>query len=209
MAKVKVKRHGVSLDMTAMCDVAFLLLTFFMLTAKMRPQEAIEVITPASVAQEPLKQENVIQVTVGKDGRIFMGVDNHPVRMGMLEQMGKRNNVTFTPAETEAFRLMENFGVPVANLKQLLDMEPAKRNKPGVQPGIPSDSAKNELFYWVATARQYFNAQGAKYKVLIKADQDAPYKAIKRVIGTMQEQDVNNFNLVTGQEAKPAAGAAE
>ncbi|PQA58530.1 MULTISPECIES: ExbD/TolR family protein [Siphonobacter] len=205
MAKVKVKRHGVSMDMTAMCDVAFLLLTFFILTAKMRPQEAVQVTTPNSVAQEPLAAIDVITVLVSADGKIFMGVDNHQVRLGMLEQMSKRYNVAFTDPEKEAFRLSENFGAPMANMKQILDMDPAERNKPGVQPGIPSDSVRNELFYWVATARQYFGSQGAKYKVLIKADQNAPYKTVKQVIATMQEQDVNNFNLITGQETKPTS----
>ncbi|MFT4033140.1 MAG: biopolymer transporter ExbD, partial [Siphonobacter sp.] len=103
MAKVQVKRHGVSMDMTAMCDVAFLLLTFFILTAKVRPQEAVQITTPNSVAQEPLTAVDVITVLVSNEGKVFMGVDNHPVRLGMLEQMGKRYNVSFTPAEMEAF----------------------------------------------------------------------------------------------------------
>ncbi|MBO9636784.1 ExbD/TolR family protein [Siphonobacter aquaeclarae] len=205
MSKVKVKRHGVSMDMTAMCDVAFLLLTFFILTAKSRPVEAVQVTTPTSVAQEKLTSQDIITVLVSADGKVYMGVDNHPVRLGMLDQMGKRYNVSFTDKEKEAFRLSENFGAPMANMKQLLDMEPADRNKPGVQPGIPCDSARNELFYWVFHARQYYTNQGAKYKVLIKADQNAPYKTVKQVIATMQEQDVNNFNLITGQETKPTA----
>ena len=42
MPKHKPKRSAPSIDMTAMCDVAFLLLTFFMLTAKAKPQEPNE-----------------------------------------------------------------------------------------------------------------------------------------------------------------------
>jgi biopolymer transport protein ExbD len=34
MGKAKVKRASTSIDMTAMCDVSFLLLTFFVLTAR-------------------------------------------------------------------------------------------------------------------------------------------------------------------------------
>ena len=33
MPKVKIPRKSTAVDMTAMCDVAFLLLTFFMLTS--------------------------------------------------------------------------------------------------------------------------------------------------------------------------------
>ena len=39
MAKVKIPRKSISLDMTAMCDMAFLLLTFFILTAKFKPDD--------------------------------------------------------------------------------------------------------------------------------------------------------------------------
>lgn len=205
MAKVQVKRHGVSLDMTAMCDVAFLLLTFFMLTAKMKPNEAVQVVTPTSVAQETLQATDVITVTVAGDGRIFMGVDNHPVRLGMLDQMGKRFSVKFTPEQMEQFRLAESFGVPMGALPALLDLKSPERAKPGIQNGIPCDSVKNELFYWMFHARQYYTSAGAKYKVLIKADQNAPYKVVKQVIGTLQEQQVNNFNLITGQESGPTS----
>lgn len=40
MARVKPKRHGVVTDMTAMTDVAFLLLTFFILTAQFKKPDA-------------------------------------------------------------------------------------------------------------------------------------------------------------------------
>lgn len=201
MAKVKPKRHGVSLDMTAMCDVAFLLLTFFILSAKARPDEAVTVVTPNSVAQTPIKDSQLLTITVANDGRVFMGVDAHPVRVGMLERIEAKKGVTFTPEEREQFRLMENFGVPLANLKQLLNMEPAERRKEGVQPGIPVDTVRNELGDWVLYARMY----DPKQRIMIKADQDAPYRVIKNVIAAMQAQNINNFNLVTGQESKPTS----
>ena len=50
MPKVKIPRKSTSVDMTAMCDVAFLLLSFFILTTKFKPSEALKVTTPSSVA---------------------------------------------------------------------------------------------------------------------------------------------------------------
>ena len=51
MPKVKPVRHTPLVDMTAMTDVAFLLLTFFMLTAKMKPQEPVVIDTPSSISE--------------------------------------------------------------------------------------------------------------------------------------------------------------
>jgi biopolymer transport protein ExbD len=201
MAKVKVKRHGVSLDMTAMCDVAFLLLTFFILTAKIRPDEAVQVVPPSSIAQTPIKDSQIITITVANDGRVFMGADAHPVRVGMLERIEAKKGLNFTPEERETFRLMENFGVPLSNLKQILNMTPADRRAKGVQTGIPVDSVRNELGDWVLYARMY----DPKQRIVIKADQDAPYKVVKTVIDAMQAQNINNFNLITGQENKPTS----
>ncbi|RPI68323.1 MAG: biopolymer transporter ExbD, partial [Ignavibacteriales bacterium] len=41
MPKVKVPRKSTLIDMTAMCDVAFLLLTFFMLTTQFKSDESV------------------------------------------------------------------------------------------------------------------------------------------------------------------------
>ena len=73
MPKVKAKRQSVSLDMTAMCDVAFLLLTFFMLTAKFRPEEAVTITPPTSISEKPLNtKDGVLSVNVANDGKVFI-----------------------------------------------------------------------------------------------------------------------------------------
>ena len=55
MGRAKIKRGSTNVDMTAMCDVAFLLLSFFILTTKFKPEEAIEVIPPSSVSSKAAK----------------------------------------------------------------------------------------------------------------------------------------------------------
>lgn len=201
MPKVQVKRQSVSLDMTAMCDVAFLLLTFFMLTAKMKPQEPVEVTTPTSIAQGKPSDADLCVITVGKDGKIFWGTDNQEVRVGALEAIATKRGLSFTPAQIKTFRLTESFGAPVAVLGKLLDTPLAERNKPGFQPGMPCDSLNNELFEWVFAARQ----RNPKIKIVVKGDSKAQYKVMKQIIGTLQTQNVNQFNLITGLETKPSA----
>jgi biopolymer transport protein ExbD len=199
MPKIHVKKQSVSLDMTAMCDVAFLLLTFFMLTAKMKPQDPVQVTTPTSVAKAKPTDKDLITISVGKDGKIFWGTDNQGVRVSTLEAMGTKYGITFTEAEKEVFRLSEAFGAPMTALKQLLNTDAAQRNKPGFQPGMPCDSAHNELFEWVYAARQ----RNPLIKIVVKGDGASDYKVMKQIVGSLQEQNINQFYLLTGLETKP------
>lgn len=79
MPKIKKKRVNIVIDMTPMVDVAFLLLTFFMLTTQFKPQESVEVILPSSNSQNKLPTSNVMMITVEKKGRIFLGFDSQRI----------------------------------------------------------------------------------------------------------------------------------
>ena len=69
MPKVKVPRKSTSVDMTAMTDVAFLLLTFFMLATKFKPDEPVVVDTPSSISEIKLPESGIMQITIDKQGR--------------------------------------------------------------------------------------------------------------------------------------------
>ena len=69
----KMKRRGPSLDMTAMVDVAFLLLTFFMLTAQFREPEPIPIVLPSSNTQIKLPASNILMITVSEASQVFIG----------------------------------------------------------------------------------------------------------------------------------------
>ncbi|MCC6548520.1 MAG: biopolymer transporter ExbD [Ignavibacteriaceae bacterium] len=79
MAKIKKKRVNIVIDMTPMVDVAFLLLTFFMLTTQFKPQEEVEVILPSSRSEQKVPTSNVMNITVEKKGRIFLGFDSQRI----------------------------------------------------------------------------------------------------------------------------------
>ncbi|MBQ0909285.1 biopolymer transporter ExbD [Flavobacterium sp. F-328] len=201
MMAIKMKKKAGSTDMTAMCDVAFLLLSFFVMTATAKIPEALPVDTPASTVQSKLPEDNLATITVGK-GKVFYDLKGREVRKKALELMGEKYGVQFTETEYETFALMEGIGVPITSLKQLIAMKTADRNKPGVQPGVPKDSLDNQLKDWIYTSRQAnIDVNDKELQVAIKGDSKEEYPAIKKVMDILQEQKINNFNLVTGLRA--------
>jgi biopolymer transport protein ExbD len=207
MAKIKMSKKATSIDMTAMCDVAFLLLTFFILTATAKAPEPLPVDTPASTVDVKLPETGLVTLTVGKSegkDKVFFGMKDRDVRLKTLELMGAKYGVTFTPAEAAQFELIDEFGVPIEGLKQVIAMKSADRNKAGVQPGVPMDSLNNQLKDWIYTARQA-NIELGKDKELdfaIKGDAKQEYPQIKKIMDILQDQKINSFNLVTGSRGK-------
>ena len=200
-------KKSTSIDMTAMCDVAFLLLTFFILTATAKMPEPLPVDTPSSTVQTKLPETGLVTITVGKsDGKeqVFYGMKDRAIRLGALEYMSKTYKIDFTETEKKQFELMDEFGVPVEGLKQLLAMKGADRAKKGVQSGIPCDSINNQLQDWIRGARQAnIDNQGTKeLQFAIKGDAKEEYPQIKRVMDILQDQKINSFNLVTGLRGK-------
>jgi len=83
MPKIKKGRIPVKIDMTPMVDVAFLLLTFFMLTTQFRPPEEVQISLPSSHSAFKLPESNVMLITISKDNRLFLGFDS-PKMMGKI-----------------------------------------------------------------------------------------------------------------------------
>ena len=203
MSKVKMSKKATSIDMTAMCDVAFLLLTFFILTATAKQPEVLPVDMPASTNQSKLPESDLATITIGGTNKIFFGVLGRDVRKRTLELMGDKYGVKFTPDEADKFALIETFGVPVEGLSSLIGMKNDERIKEGVQMGIPKDSLNNQLKEWIYNARIATNEINAKeLSIAIKGDGKEQYPAIQRVMDILQDQQINNFSLVTGLRGK-------
>ncbi len=204
MPRAKVARKSTAIDMTAMCDVAFLLLTFFILTATARQPEPLPVDTPASTVKFKLPDTDIATLTVGQK-KVFFGVPGQPIRVRTLELMGEKYNMTFTEDEKLRFSLIESFGVPIGNLKQIIALKGDERNKEGLQPGIPTDSIgqnPSELHNWLLSARYATKElHNVDMRVSIKGDSREQYPEIKKITTILQDQNINKFSLITSLRA--------
>jgi biopolymer transport protein ExbD len=204
MGKVRPKKHAPHTDMTAMTDVAFLLLTFFIMTATFKANEA-EITTPTSISQIKVPADDIMIISIDKAGKVFFGVDKQPTRVAMLDNMAQTKGITFTDTEKAKFAVQSSFGVPVGQLKSWLSM-PKEKMSEVVQPGIPTDSTgASELADWVYAARRANNG----LRIALKGDNLAKFPAFKDVLANLQSQNINKFNLITGSEQAPAGFTTE
>src|ERR1700752_4152925 len=126
MPKIKPAAHAPSIDMTPMVDLAFLLVTFFMLTASFRMAEPVIVDPPASHSDKMLP-ENTVMVTVDNIGRSFFGIGNAEAKINSLNRMGEKYSVKFTPDQIKKFGGLSSFGVEMKDLPRYLDASEAER----------------------------------------------------------------------------------
>jgi biopolymer transport protein ExbD len=200
MPKIKVARKSTSIDMTAMCDVAFLLLTFFMMTTQFRSDESVIVDTPSSISEIKLPDTDILNITVTGDGKVFFNIDNkNSTRERLLARISEKYpELQFNAEEEKAFRLTGSIGVPLSQLKGYLGLEENER-KMYQQPGIPVDSTNNELGIWIMQGR----LANPNVRITVKGDQACPWPVVKKVMDTLQDKNVNKFNLITDLEADP------
>ena len=118
MARIKIPRKSTAIDMTAMCDVAFLLLTFFILTAKLKQEDPLKVDVPAASVKVNVPDVDLAIITVGH-GKVFYSIEGSDIKKALIEEMGKKYNIPFTPEETDRFSKISVFGVPMNLLKTI------------------------------------------------------------------------------------------
>src|SRR5690349_13903109 len=141
MARPKIPRKSTIVDMTAMCDVAFLLLSFFILTAQFKPSEAVNVSTPSSVAAKIAPQKNFIMISLTPDNKVFLSTaddkDDMAKKADIIKSVNSTRSLGLTDAEIAALVRAPFIGVPLGQLKQQARM-PVDQQTDKTLPGIPA-----------------------------------------------------------------------
>ena len=199
MGKVKIKKADVFIDMTPMSDVMVLLLTFFMLTSTFVKNEAVKVNTPGSVSEIKVPETEVLQITVDKTGKIFLGLDKPGYMQEMLDNFqGTVTSLSLAPMQVKNFIGLASFGIPVAEMSNVLKHEASDINELQKEMGIPTDSIQggmSEFQIWVQSARDA--SFGSDMKIAIKADSETPYKVVKKMMSELQDMSENRYYLIT------------
>jgi biopolymer transport protein ExbD len=204
MPRVKVARKSTAIDMTAMCDVAFLLLTFFILTAKPITQDPTKAEVPSSSKDKLVPEDNLATISVGQSGHIYFSITGAAVRSEALKAMGEKYQVSFTPDEIHKFSNVEEFGVPMAQMKQFLSLSGGDQLKYQAA-GIPADTTGNsELSNWLLLSRKANKGLHDKdLDVAIKGDRREQYPVISVIVDVLEKQKKFKFSLITNLKTAP------
>jgi biopolymer transport protein ExbD len=217
MSKKPSKGGAPRLDMTPMVDLAFLLVTFFMLTASFRMAEPVTVDPPSSIGEVDLP-DNHILVTIDDRGRAFFGISNTTAKMKALRLMGDKYKVPFTEEQIVKFSGMSSFGVDIKDLPRYIDSGEKEREKFQPQKGVPLDTItpNNQLKDWISIGGikavetyneakrkaeengQDFKAEKPRYA--IKAAAKTKYIYVRDVVKQFTDLKIYQFNLITSLE---------
>jgi biopolymer transport protein ExbD len=204
MGRAKIPRKSTNIDMTAMCDVAFLLLSFFILATKQKPPEAVSVTPPMSVSSEAAEVKSIL-TTLTKEGKAILMFGDGTKKKEILEEVNTSKGLGLSPAELAKLGKLPFIAVPFSQIKSLLALDaPLTADK---IPGIPiDDSSKNELVDWYRSITAAYSGGSQKDLekiMLIKGDNDALYPQFKSIKFALKKNNLLKFRIVTNSEAAP------
>lgn len=203
MPKIKIPRKSTTVDMTAMCDVAFLLLTFFILATKQKPPEVLTVKTPTSVSSK-IAPDKAILITLTKDGKVFLMLGDETKKSAIIDDFNATRGLQLTGTELAKLKKAEYVGMPLNKLKSVLNA--SKEIPANLMDGIPVDSTNNELTYWMRSVTNAYKGEDQgklQDMILVKGDGEALYPVFKNIKEAFKANEIYKFRIVTEGEPVP------
>ena len=203
MPKVKLPRKSTTIDMTAMCDVAFLLLSFFILATKQKPPEVLTVSPPNSVSAKAAPDKSIL-ITLTKDGKAFIMLGDETKKADILNNINLTKGLNLSAGEMKKWTKEPFIGLPLNQIKSSLDRVveiPANQ-----LPGIPTDSSNNEMVDWMKSVTNVYagtDQRKLQEMLLVKGDNAALYPAFKSIKEAFKKNEIFKFSIVTNGEAVP------
>jgi biopolymer transport protein ExbD len=204
MPKVKLPRKSTIVDMTAMCDVAFLLLSFFILATKQKPPEVLSVTPPNSISSKAAPDKSIL-ITMTKDGRAFLTLGDDTKKADIIDNINLTKGLNLSPAEITKLKKQEFIGLPFNMIKGALAL--ATPLDAGKMPGIPiKDSTNNEMVDWLRSVTNVYAGEDQsklQEMLLVKGDNEALYPVFKNIKAAFKKNQIFKFRIVTNGEPVP------
>ena len=190
MPKVKIPRKSTNVDMTAMCDVAFLLLTFFILATKQKPPEVLAVNPPTSVSSKAAPDKSIL-ITMTADGRVFLTLGDDTKKEAIIDDINATKQLQLSVSELAKLKKSEFIGLPLNKIKSAMASNVVM--SPDKMQGIPIDSTNNELTDWIRSVTNAYrggNQRDLEKMLLVKGDNQALYPVFKQVKQAFKKNEI-------------------
>jgi hypothetical protein len=130
-----------------------------------------------------------------------VGDESVEAKQEIIEAVDQMKSLGLTDKEKAAFTRAGSFvGVPFAQLKSYLQLS-TDQVKSFKQPGIPLDTANNEMIIWMRAASTAM--QGKKMNLFVKGDNNAKYPTFKGIIDAFKKNELFKFSMITDPEGVP------
>lgn len=116
------KRVGFVLDMTPLVDIAFLLLTFFMLSTTMNTPQVMEMSIPPQVDDVVVKESELLTLSIDDKGQIFYALgqeEPQEVAMKDLQSIAINQNIALKNRLITSLKISN--GAPYGTVINVLD----------------------------------------------------------------------------------------
>ena len=212
MPSVKIPKKSTDTDMTPFVDIAFLILSFFIMATKFKPPEPVEIKTPGSVSSQDLPQDDAVLITIDTANRVYFSVlaeKDKSIFDDVIKKVGTIRTLTFTNDQIANYRKTYAVGVPFTQLNSLLSLAPESQS-PATEPGIPVlDTLDNQLVTWIQAAKAVYSDRQQPLKYLIKGDGSSKYPTFEAVVEALKKNEEFKYNLVTALENAPTGSALD
>ena len=175
MPSVKIPRKSTDTDMTPFVDVAFLILSFFMLATKFKPPEPLTITTPTSVSSSKLKEQDAWLIQFDSSGKVYL-------------------TVNLQKKEDNALKLDFNSGTEGPRVTVDLDQDLLKNGRAEDCP----DSPNNHNNY-NHNGQQYFTCSQINYEIKVPREGNLVVNTIngdielRDVIGPVNAKSISGF----------------
>ncbi len=194
------RRKSTNIDMTPFVDIAFLILTFFILATKFKPQEAIKVTPPSSVSMTELKQDtNSFIILFDAGGNVFVQLSKD-LRQPVLKKLYEQFGIILQPKAARNFEKIGEINTTLTALNSyyLLPNDIKAKSVTGIDMTEETGADLTALISMVNTISQ----KNAIY--YLKGDNAAKYPVFKKVVKALTDNNIHKFNLITISEPIPA-----
>ena len=169
-------KHSTRMDMTPMVDLAFLLLTFFMLTTTFSREKIMQVHQPVPVNPPTPLPPNTITLLIGKNDQL-------------IYYQGK-----FNPQDKSSFHKSSftNNGIR----KELIEHNQTLYNAVSKIEADYADKMFNDSIYFIKINQAKKDKTNEGVNVIIKSTDDASYRNLVYILDEMEICNVVNYSIV-------------